>query len=116
MDNLFPSYASSGDVIINQGDEGDNFYIIEEVDHHRILSILMIMSQGTVDIFVDETKVVSLSEGSGFGELALIYGTPRAATVLAGTDVKLWGIDRSVRGHSHTLLSLQSPGIPTRES
>ena len=52
------------------------------------------MSQGTVDIFVDETKVVSLSEGSGFGELALIYGTPRAATVLAGSDVKLWGIDR----------------------
>ena len=54
------------------------------------------MSQGTVDIFVNETKVVSLSEGSGFGELALIYGTPRAATVLAATDVKLWGIDRSV--------------------
>ena len=58
---------------------------------------LNILPQGTVDIFVDETKVVSLSEGSGFGELALIYGTPRAATVLAGTDVKLWGIDRSVR-------------------
>ena len=55
-----------------------------------------LMSQGTVDIFVNETKVVSLSEGSGFGELALIYGTPRAATVLAATDVKLWGIDRSV--------------------
>ena len=67
-------------MIINQGDEGDNYYIIEE---------------GTVDIFVNETKVVSLSEGSGFGELALIYGTPRAATVMAGSDVKLWGIDRS---------------------
>ena len=66
-------------MIINQGDEGDNYYIIEE---------------GTVDIFVNETKVVSLSEGSGFGELALIYGTPRAATVMAGSDVKLWGIDR----------------------
>ena len=74
------------------------------------------MFQGTVDIFVDETKVVSLSEGSGFGELALIYGTPRAATVLAGTDVKLWGIDRSVVGHNQTLLSLQSPGTLTRES
>ena len=47
-----------------------------------------------MDIYVNETKVVSLSEGSGFGELALIYGTPRAATVIAGTDVKLWGIDR----------------------
>ena len=100
LDNLFPSYASSGDVIINQGDEGDNFYIIEEVQHyHSNLYVNQIrnkniMSQGTVDIFVDETKVVSLSEGSGFGELTLIYGTPRAATVLAGSDVKLWGIDR----------------------
>ena len=34
--------------------------------------------------------------GGSFGELALIYGTPRAATVKAAvaTDVKLWGIDR----------------------
>ena len=32
--------------------------------------------------------------GSTFGELALIYGTPRQATVTARTRVKLWGIDR----------------------
>ena len=50
--------------------------------------------QGQVDIFVNETKVVSLGDGGSFGELALIYGTPRAATVTAATNVKLWGIDR----------------------
>merc|ERR1711976_991637 len=61
------------------GDEGDNFYIID---------------QGGVDIYVNGAKVVTLSEGASFGELALIYGTPRAATVKASTDVKLWGIDR----------------------
>lgn len=38
--------------------------------------------------------VTSISEGGSFGELALIYGTPRAATVKAKTDLKLWGIDR----------------------
>lgn len=38
--------------------------------------------------------VTTIQEGGSFGELALIYGTPRAATVLAKTDVKLWGIDR----------------------
>ena len=76
------------------------------------------MSQGTVDIFVNETKVVSLSEGSGFGELALIYGTPRAATVLAATDVKLWGIDRSVSQVilGQYFLRLRCAGILTRES
>lgn len=38
--------------------------------------------------------VTTICEGGSFGELALIYGTPRAATVKARTDVKLWGIDR----------------------
>ena len=47
-----------------------------------------------MDIFVNENKVVSLSEGGSFGELALIYGTPRAATVVAVNTVKLWGLDR----------------------
>ena len=28
---LFPCDANNGDVIIKQGDEGDNFYIIDEV-------------------------------------------------------------------------------------
>ena len=50
--------------------------------------------KGAVDIYVNDTKVVNLGEGGSFGELALIYGTPRAATVKASSDVKLWGIDR----------------------
>ncbi len=39
--------------------------------------------------------VSCIGEGGSFGELALIYGTPRAATVKArSNEVKLWGIDR----------------------
>jgi len=79
FDSLFPSNAEPDDTIIKQGDAGDNFYIID---------------QGAVDIYVNDIKVVNLGEGGSFGELALIYGTPRAATVKAATDVKLWGIDR----------------------
>ena len=45
-------------------------------------------------VFVNNELVTTISEGGSFGELALIYGTPRAATVRAKTDVKLWGIDR----------------------
>ena len=45
-------------------------------------------------VFVNNEQVTTIGEGGSFGELALIYGTPRAATVRAKTDVKLWGIDR----------------------
>lgn len=39
--------------------------------------------------------VLSIKESGSFGELALIYGTPRAATVIAkSSHVKLWAIDR----------------------
>lgn len=61
------------------GDEGDNFYVIDS---------------GEVEVYVNNQMVLNISEGGSFGELALIYGTPRAATVKAKTDVKLWGIDR----------------------
>lgn len=69
------------DEIIKQGDEGDYFYIIET---------------GLVDFYVNGTKVNSSSEGSSFGELALMYNSPRAATAIAASDaVTCWALDRS---------------------
>lgn len=47
-----------------------------------------------MQIYVNEEFVCNINDGGSFGELALIYGTPRQATVKARTDVKLWGIDR----------------------
>merc|ERR1712025_80636 len=79
FDAMLPSSAMPGEMIITQGNEGDNFYIID---------------QGEVEVYVNGEKVLNIGEGGSFGELALIYGTPRAATVKASTDVKLWGIDR----------------------
>ncbi|PAA93613.1 hypothetical protein BOX15_Mlig016081g2 [Macrostomum lignano] len=79
FDAMFPLHRNADEVIIEQGAEGDNFYILD---------------QGEVDIFVNGDYISTVSEGGSFGELALIYGTPRAATVKAKTEVKLWGIDR----------------------
>ena len=50
--------------------------------------------QGRVDILVSGLLVAVLGEGASFGELALIYGTPRAATVRAATPSRLWALDR----------------------
>lgn len=48
----------------------------------------------SLQVYVNCELVTNIGEGGSFGELALIYGTPRAATVKAKTDLKLWGIDR----------------------
>uniref|UniRef100_A0A8C4R5I5 Protein kinase, cAMP-dependent, regulatory, type I, beta n=1 Tax=Eptatretus burgeri TaxID=7764 RepID=A0A8C4R5I5_EPTBU len=79
FDAMFPVTHIAGETVIRQDDEGDNFYVID---------------QGEVEVYVKNEWVTSIGEGGSFGELALIYGTPRAATVRARTDLKLWGIDR----------------------
>lgn len=66
--------------IITQGDVGDYFYIIES---------------GTVDFYVNGTKVNTAGDGSSFGELALMYNSPRAATAVAADNVTCWALDRA---------------------
>jgi cAMP-dependent protein kinase regulator len=72
-------------IIINEGDIGDEMFIIDF---------------GEYDVYKnDENKkqVLVFTYTSGaFGELSLIYGEPRAATVKAKTDGKLWRIGRKV--------------------
>lgn len=79
IDVFQPRNVISGTVIIKEGDKGDEFYVMEK---------------GTVNVFVGDTNVCALSAGSGFGEVALLYGCPRSATLRAKHDCKLWSIDR----------------------
>lgn len=81
-----PMNFEQGTNIITQGAEGDLFYVIEE---------------GTADIIIegvnDGKPVASYPNAEGrdyFGELALLYNAPRAATVCAATPVKAWALDR----------------------
>lgn len=64
------------------------------VDRGWVAPAPMTLSPCSPKVYVNGEWVTSISEGGSFGELALIYGTPRAATVKAKTDLKLWGIDR----------------------
>eukprot|EP00595_Chromulina_sp_UTEXLB2642_P000840 CAMPEP_0196765830 /NCGR_PEP_ID=MMETSP1095-20130614/13838_1 /TAXON_ID=96789 ORGANISM="Chromulina nebulosa, Strain UTEXLB2642" /NCGR_SAMPLE_ID=MMETSP1095 /ASSEMBLY_ACC=CAM_ASM_000446 /LENGTH=183 /DNA_ID=CAMNT_0042124805 /DNA_START=140 /DNA_END=688 /DNA_ORIENTATION=+ len=62
--------------IIIQGDIGDIFYLIES---------------GSVDVYVEKQGLVhTYIAGDSFGELAIMYNTPRAATCRAKTNCKLW--------------------------
>ena len=73
-----------GETVIAQGEAGDVFYIVEE---------------GTFDILVARgdqpaTKVLECGPGTSFGELALMWSSPRAATVVATSPAKCWCLDR----------------------
>ena len=68
------------EIIIQQGDEGDWFYII---------------LKGSVSFIVDEKAVGKAKEGNSFGELALLYTCPRAATVQALEAAVLFRVDQT---------------------
>ncbi|KAL7494222.1 hypothetical protein ACHAWT_002943 [Skeletonema menzelii] len=80
---MFLITHADGDIIIRQGDEGENFFLVDS---------------GVVEIFIndgDKRKLVKTCQaGDSFGELALLYGAPRAASCLASGDVRLWALDR----------------------
>jgi len=78
---LEPVTATAGEAIIRQGEEGDRFYVIVS---------------GTVDVGVDDVRVRELGEGEYFGEIALLHGGPRTATVTAREAVDLRALGRDV--------------------
>ena len=78
FDAMYMDKFITGETIIHQGDHGDNFYIIHS---------------GEVEVIVDSRLVKIIGEGGSFGELALIHGTPRAASVKARSHVVLWILD-----------------------
>jgi CRP-like cAMP-binding protein len=72
-------------VIFNAGDKGDSFYVIKN---------------GTVNVFItapdsDEKVILSnLNEGDYFGEMALLTGEPRSASVETATEVSLIRLEK----------------------
>ena len=79
-----------GDVVIEQGDDGDLFYVID---------------QGQLDCTKqykkkpEPTYLKTYEPGESFGELALLYNAPRAASIKAKTDCILFGLDRDCFNH-----------------
>jgi len=79
-----PCTKSKGQSIIVQGEDGDYFYMLDT---------------GSADVFVakdggEPKQVTTYQPGNTFGELALLHGDKRAATVTATSDCTLWRLDR----------------------
>lgn len=71
---LEPVTVPAGEEVVRQGEVGDRYFVIEA---------------GEVDVLGDRTVVARLGPGEGFGEIALLRRTPRTATVVARTDLRL---------------------------
>lgn len=86
LDAMFERLVEPGEHVIDEGDDGDNFYIIE---------------RGHYDIFITEPGTDqqrhkgTYNDTGAFGELALMYNCPRLATIIATTPGALWAMDRA---------------------
>lgn len=75
----------TGDQVIKQGDDGNELYVIDQgtLDCHKVFK-------------KDEepTFLKTYKPGESFGELALLYNAPRAASVKATSDSICFALDR----------------------
>ena len=70
-DHLF----AAGEAIVRQGDRGDSMFVV---------------LAGTVDVVLEPSRqrVATITAGGFFGEMSMLTGDPRTATVRAVTDVQ----------------------------
>lgn len=76
---LRPHAAAAGAAVVRQGDLGDRFYVVDG---------------GTLVVHADGREVARIGPGGCFGEIALLRGTPRMASVTATEPVSLYVLDR----------------------
>jgi len=76
-----------GDVVISEGDVGESFFLIRSGK----------VQVSTCDAKHHDRSIVlgELSDGSFFGEVALLTDKPRTATVIATTDLELMELTRA---------------------
>ena len=70
---------NDGDIIVNQGEEGDKFFVIKK---------------GKVNIYINNKYIRTLNEKEYFGERALFFNEKRSATIIALDEVILYSISK----------------------
>jgi len=78
----------AGQTVIREGDGGDVLYMVEQGEFDCLKKI-----DG------QDKWLKAYTTGDAFGELALLYNAPRAATIKAKTDGKLFQLDRVTFNH-----------------
>lgn len=81
-----------GDVILSEGEKKTSFFII---------------ARGGVDVYKKNRVIGNLKQGDCFGEIAFITRRPRAATIIARTDVLLMSVSNALMEHASKDTQLQ---------
>lgn len=76
---------NQGEVVIQQGEIGDKFFLLEEGSA---------AAYKLFDGATEEKEVMKYKSGDFFGELALMRGEPRAATVRANSNCTFLSLER----------------------
>ena len=79
---LQPEHHRRGDVVFRQGEAGETMYLV-------------VSGQVEVLAGADQAPLAALGPGSFVGELALLLGEPRSATLRVGADTWLWALRRA---------------------
>ncbi len=77
----------SGETLFRAGDPGDALYIIGR-------GKVEVLADAAQDTPVAATAIAVLGEGSAFGEMSLLSGDPRSATIRAIEDTEVLEIDK----------------------
>ena len=85
IDSFEEKRYKTGQNVITQGEEGDVLYLVDSGD----LDCEKVFKAGD-----PPTYLKTYHPGESFGELALLYNAPRAATIRAKTDAICWALDR----------------------
>jgi len=76
---------SPNEYVIKQNENGDCLYIVETGE----LKCIKLFAGNSKPTFLKNYQ-----SGDSFGELALLYNTPRAASIISNTESILWSLDR----------------------
>jgi cAMP-dependent protein kinase regulator len=79
-------HVAPGQNVITQGEDGSELFVVDSGE----LACTKIFEKGGQPRFLKDYH-----SGESFGELALLYNAPRAATITAKTPAVLWVLDRS---------------------
>ncbi|CAE7405437.1 for [Symbiodinium natans] len=97
IDVMWKEEVKAGEQIITEGDlKADFFYIVASGEFD--VKIAETDAEGNPKAVMESNaskSVTHVTPGGSFGELALMYFVPRAATVVATTDSEVWVIDRA---------------------